>query len=106
MMETDRMLSEFVKLVDGYRRMEKKCSELDASSVDADKFYGWAVDVNTLSAMHGVSKHLVRRYIELGLIETHPNSTDSKFLVRGSTALRLDFGKLKEEAKFIRYRKK
>lgn len=105
-MDADKMLADFMCLVDGYRRLEKRCSELETCKVNADRFYNWAVDVDAVAAMHGVSKYAVREYIKLGLIEQHPNSTDKRFLVRGSTALLLDFKELKEEAKYTRQNNK
>ena len=98
-MDADRILADFMCLVDGYRRLERRCSELEGSKVNADRFYNWAVDVDEVAAMHGVSKYAVREYIKMGLIEPHPSSTDKRFLVRGSTALLLDFKELREEAK-------
>lgn len=98
----ERLLSEVVTVVDGYRELERRCRTLEQNTVRAEKFYSWAVDVETVAAMHGVSRYIVRRYIELGLIETHPNSSPAKFLVRGSTALTLDFKELKEEAKYMK----
>ena len=62
--------------------------------------------MDAVAAMHGVSKYTVREYIKLGLIEPHPNSTEKRFLVRGSTALLLDFKELKEEAKYTRQNNK
>lgn len=101
-MDADRILADFMCLVDGYRRLEKRCSELEANKVNADRFYNWAVDVDSVAAMHGVSKYAVREYIRMGLIEPHPDSTDRRFLVRGSTALLLDFKELKKEAKYAK----
>lgn len=70
-MDADRILADFMCLVDGYRRLEKRCSELEANKVNADRFYNWAVDVDSVAAMHGVSKYAVREYIRMGLIEPH-----------------------------------
>lgn len=50
-MDADRILADFMCLVDGYRRLEKRCSELEANKVNADRFYNWAVDVDSVAAM-------------------------------------------------------
>ena len=100
--ESDKVLADVVALINNYRGLERRCSELENGVVSVDKFYGWAVPVETVASMHGVSEYLVRKYISLGLIETHPNSTPAKFFVRGSIALSLDFKELKEQAKFIK----
>lgn len=105
-MDADRALADFVCLVDGYRRLERRCAELEGAKVNADRFYNWAADVETVAAMHGVSRYLVREYIKLGLIEAHPDSTDARFLVRGSVALLLDFDALRAEARHTRQNSK
>ena len=99
---TSRVLSDVVAVIDGYRSLQKRCQELEANTVNADRFYNWAVPVETVASMHGVSMYLVRKYIELGLIEKHPNSKTGKFFVRGSVAIMLDFNALREKAKLTK----
>lgn len=105
MKEPDIILSDMVVLVNNYRMLERRCEELEHCVVNAAMFYNWAVDVDTIASMHGVSKYIVRKYIEMGLIETHPNNSKSRFLVRGSTALTLNFKELREKAKKVKYSK-
>lgn len=100
MLESDKILADVVTLVDGYRALEKRCKELESKAVSADKFYNWAVPIEQVASMHGVSPYLVRKYVQLGMIDTHPNSTGAKFLIRGSVALLLNFEELRKEATF------
>lgn len=72
-----------------------------SKSVPIDKFYDTALTTEVVGALHGVSAGIVRRYIKLKLIPTHPMSTDAKILVRGSVALSIDFDKLRYQAKFL-----
>ena len=92
--------------VENYNRLERRCKELEKSNCNVEKFYSVAFDIETVAKLHGVSKYIVRSYINLGLIDKHPNSTDSRFLIRASEALILDFKHLREQAKLIKEKKK
>lgn len=92
--------------VENYNRLERRCKELEKSNCNVEKFYAVAFDIDTVAKLHGVSKYLVRSYINLGLIDKHPNSTDARFLVRASDALILDFKDLREQAKMIKEKRK
>ena len=98
----ETLLGDVAVFVDNYNRMERRCSELEASQYNAEKFYPVPLGVDVVAKLHGVSAYLVRRYVKLGLIPTHPGSSDAKIVIRGSTALLLDFDKLREQAKSIR----
>ena len=98
MTESD-ILGGVAELINRNRELEKKLERCIA----VDKFYNTALTTEDVAKLHGVSAGIVRKYIDLGLIEKHPMSTDGKWLVRGSVALSLDFDKLKKEAKFLRY---
>jgi len=89
------------ELVTENRRLADENADLKRCSVRAEKFYDCPLSVDSVASLHGVSRKVVRRFISLGLIELHPDSTDAKYLVRGSVALLLDFGELRRRAKFL-----
>ncbi len=95
----ETLLGDVAVFVDSYRRMERRCKELETSQYNAEKFYAVPLGVDVVAKLHNVSPYLVRRYVKLGLIPIHPSSTDAKIIIRGSDALLLDFGKLRETAK-------
>lgn len=78
------------------RRMKEELSDLRSRKIDACRFYAAAVTVETVATLHDVHPDTVRKYVSLGLIETHPKSMDAKVLIRASDALMLDFSELKK----------
>lgn len=100
----ETLIGDVSVFVDNYNRLERRCSELESSKLNAERFYAVPLGVEVVAKLHGVSPYLVREYIKLGLIHTHPSSTDAKILIRGSEALMLDFHKMKEKAKSMRLR--
>ena len=103
-METagEKLLGDVSVFVNEYNRLQRRCKELEQSQVNAQKFYAVGLNTDTVARMHDVSPHLVRKYVEMGLIPRHPKSTPAKILVRGSDALTLDFERLRQEAKSVR----
>ena len=99
----EKLIGEIAVFVDSYNRMERRCNELEASQYNAEKFYAVPLGVDVVARLHNVSAYLVRRYVKLGLIPTHPSSTDAKIIIRGSDALLLDFNELREKAKSMRF---
>ena len=99
----EKLLGDMSAFVDRYNRMERRCKELEESQFNAQKFYAVGLGTDTVARMHDVSPHLVRKYVEMGLIPRHPKSTPAKILVRGSDALLLDFERLRVEAKNRKY---
>ncbi len=85
------------------QRLKGELEALKSNSVDASKFYAVAVGVETIATLHGVHADTVRKYISLGLIDKHPDSSDSKVLVRGSVVLLLDFSELRRQARYAAY---
>lgn len=79
--------------------LKKRLEFLNNSEVIVDKYYNIALTTNEVAKLHSNTPALVRKYIDLGLIEKHPKSTDAKILVRASDALLLDFKELKQIAK-------
>lgn len=98
-MAGDKLLGDVSVFVDQYNRMERRCKELEQSQFNAQKFYAVAIGTDTVARMHDVSPHLVRKYVEMGLIPRHPKSTPAKIFIRCSDALLLDFECLRREAK-------
>ena len=78
------------------RTLKEELSQLRERKLDAARFYAAAVDVKMVSILHGVNPDTVRKYVELGLIEKHPDSMQAKILIRGSEALLLDFKELRK----------
>jgi len=72
-------------------------------SIDSTRFSSGTMTVAAIADLHGVHRDTVRKYIELGLIPKHPDSTDAKLLVSGAVGVSLDFDALRRESKFIPY---
>lgn len=87
--------------VDNYNRLERRCKELETSQYNAEKFYAVPLGVDVVAKLHSVSPYLVRKYVDMGLIPTHPGTTDAKIVIRGSDALLLDFNKMRDQAKLM-----
>lgn len=101
-METASVVQEVVALVHENQILRAENERLRQSTVNADRFYNVALSTTDVARLHSVSDYLVRKYIELGLIEKHPLSTDKKLFVRASVALTLDFTELKNKSKYWR----
>lgn len=101
-MEAASVVQEVVALVHENQILRAENERLKQSAVNADRFYNVALSTSDVARLHSVSDYLVRKYIELGLIDKHPMSTDAKMYVRASEALMLDFKEMKEKAKYMR----
>ena len=95
----ETLLGDVSVFVDSYHRMERRCSELEASMYNAEKFYAVPLGIDVVAKLHSVSPYLVRTYVSLGMIPLHPQSTDAKMVIRASDALVLDFNKMREQSK-------
>lgn len=89
--------------------LEAKCGALSAAldaktkqSVDTTKFYTVPLTTEEVARFHGVADATVRDYAKRGLIELHPNSTDTKMLFRASAILTLDFTELRKEKSLLK----
>lgn len=80
-------------------QLKRRLEQMQENCIDATKFYASSMTIEAVAKLHDVHPDTIRKYIALGLIEKHPKSTDSKILIRGSEALKLDFKKLKKYAK-------
>ena len=100
-MEGKSILIQIGEMVAENEYLKTKVSDMEEMYINSNKFYNAALTTEVVASLHQVSAGLVRRYIALGLIDTHPMSSDAKLLVRGSDALRLDFKELKQQAKLL-----
>ena len=94
-MERENVIEQVTALVCRNRELEAQIESIRSNSVLVDKYYNVALTTEMVARLHSVSEALVRKYIKLGMIETHPMSTDAKLLVRASDALQLDFRMMK-----------
>ena len=78
-------------------RLTSELNTLRENSVNAEKFYGAPLSLNTVALLQGVDPRTIKNYVELGAIPIHPDSTDGRTYIRGSVALKIDFSKLKRE---------
>lgn len=100
-MKTESILKEVTELIAEYESVRANLESVRESTISVDKFYNVALTTDVVANLHSVSSALVRKYIKLGLIDTHPLSSDSKLLVRASDALVIDFKELKSKAKAL-----
>lgn len=92
-----------VELVNRKVQLEQENEKLKTNCVDAERFYNVPMTLEVAGQLHGVSAKVVRRLVELGLIAKHPQSSDSKILIRASDAIRMNIDELKNVAKLKRY---
>lgn len=76
--------------------MAKRIEELERDAIDIHKFELTTLPLMAVARMHNVDPRTIRAYIEDGYILKHPDSTDAKFLIRASDAIRLDFRELRK----------
>lgn len=86
-------------------KLKEENSELKDNRMDAGRFYAAALNVEAVATLHNVHPDTVRKYVSLGCIEKHPDSTDAKILIRASEALMLDFKELRKKGKYTGYSK-
>lgn len=92
-----RLSSENRTLTDRCSMLETETEDMRAHSCDCRRFYNCALNTGVVAELHSVSQALVRKYVKLGLIPTHPSSSDGKIMIRASDALTLDFSELKRQ---------
>jgi hypothetical protein len=73
-----------------------KLEKAQEGSISLERFYAVKMDIPEVARLHNVDPRTVRGYVKRGLIEIHPDSTDSHTYLRGSVALSLDFRKLRK----------
>ncbi|MFI3322609.1 MAG: hypothetical protein R3Y50_08815 [Rikenellaceae bacterium] len=77
--------------------LENELADLRKNTVDLRKYYNTQMSTQEVAKLHAVSENRVRDYAKRGLIELHPNSTDTTFLFRGTTALSLEWKSLRKQ---------
>lgn len=78
-----------------------KVVELEPKAVIFDKYYNVEMTTSEVAKLHDIHEATVRKYVNLGLIPTHPKSSDSKMLIRGSIGLTLDFDLLRRKSQLL-----
>lgn len=91
------------EIVNRNELLEQENARLRTNCVDTERFHNVAMPIEMAGQLHGVSAKVIRRLVELGLIAKHPQSSDSKILIRASEAIRMDIDNLREKAKMQRY---
>lgn len=87
------------------KRLAEKVEYLESHCVNVDKFYAKTMSVDLVAYMHDVHPNTVRKYVNCGLIEKHPSSSNGKIFIRASEALTLDFSELRRKSKVLIYNK-
>ncbi len=98
-MEHEDILFGVSQIVTEINDLKKKLEKEKLRLFNSHRFYNVALTTKEVAKLHSVSPKLVAKYIKIGVIDAHPNSTDHKMLVRASDALLLDFKMLKFLAK-------
>lgn len=77
--------------------LEKLNEDMQSHACDCRRFYNSTLTTAVVAELHSVSPELVRKYVRMGMIPTHPMSCDAKILIRASDALLLDFVEMKRK---------
>lgn len=99
----DDIVRSVAEVVNRNTLLEQENARLRTNCVDTERFHNVAMPIEMAGQLHGVSAKVIRRLVELGLIAKHPQSSDSKILIRASEAIRMDIDELRERAKIQRY---
>lgn len=97
-----RAIDILIDKAEKYDEYIKEQGSTESIKRKAEKFYCKSLTTDIVAKMHDVSKATVIKYVKLGLIPIHPNSTDGKILIRASDGITLDFDDLKYKSKYIR----
>ena len=95
------IVKQIAMLVEYNAQLEQENRHLKATRVNAERFYTVPIGLSVAGQMHNTSPRVLRRLISLGVLSTHPASTDSKILLRASTVMSMNIDELKQEAKHI-----
>lgn len=85
-------------------KVKEEIEYLKAHCANVDRFYAKTMSVELVAYLHDVHPNTVRKYVNCGLIEKHPSSTQGKIKIRASEALTLDFGELRKKSKVLIYK--
>lgn len=97
------ILREMAEVINRGELLQQENDRLKATLVDTERFHNVPMTLEVAGQLHGVSAKVIRRLVELGLIAKHPQSYDSKILIRASEAIRMNIDELKERAKNLKY---
>ena len=97
------LLRGMAEVINSNELLKQENERLRTNCVDTERFYSVPMTLEVAGQLHGVSAKVLRRLVDLGLISKHPQSSDSKILIRASDAIRMDIDKLRNEAKMQRY---
>lgn len=97
------VVRQVAELVNHVTLLQQENERLRFTRVDTERFHNVPMTLEVAGQLHGVSAKVVRRFVDLGLLPKHPQSSDSKILIRASDAIRMDIDQLREAAKLKRY---
>lgn len=88
-----------------YRQEDGSQHQLTDKDRDAVRFIieQFQMSVELVAYLHDVHPNTVRKYVNCGLIEKHPTSSQTRIKIRASDALMLDFATMKKKAKTLIY---
>ena len=85
------------------KKLVEKVEYLETHCANVDKFYAKTMSVELVAYLHDVHVNTVRKYVNCGLIEKHPSSSNGKIFIRASEAMTLDFQELRRKSKVLIY---
>lgn len=97
------LLRGVAEVINSNELLKQENERLRTNCVDTERFYSVPMSLEIAGQLHGVSAKVLRRLVDLGLIGKHPQSSDSKILIRASEAIRMDIDQLREQAKHLLY---
>ena len=97
------LLRGVAEVINSNELLKQENERLRTNCVDTERFYSVPMSLEIAGQLHGVSAKVLRRLVDLGLIAKHPQSSDSKILIRASEAIRMDIDQLREQAKHLLY---
>ena len=97
------LLRGMAEVINSNELLKQENERLRTNCVDTERFYSVPMTLEVAGQLHGVSAKVLRRLVDLGLITKHPQSSNSKILIRASEAIRMDIDNLKEKAKHLSY---
>ena len=80
-----------------YDEIIKEQGSINSIKQKAERFYSKSLTVDVVAKLHSVTKPTVLKYVKMGLIPKHPDSTDGEILIRASDAMILDFDELQKK---------
>ena len=100
--DVNAMMTNFNILIaksEKYDEIIKEQGSINSIKQKAERFYSKSLTADVVAKLHSVTKPTVLKYVKMGLIPKHPDSTDGKTLIRASDAMVLDFDELQKQSK-------